>query len=316
MTQPVQLTLFPTRNLKGERGKPLSAPVPELTAQSSLAAAMGGFEEYLLRQERSPNTIKSMRSDLRLLGQRLGGGGRKIGQIGRQDLDDFLAWLQHGRGVACSPKSQERRISTLKAFFGWLAQAGIILDDPAASLPYKPASSPLPDILYEEEVQRVLAAAGALAPDPRPELLVRLLLATGIKKAECMAIRPGHIDRSDPTRPVLYVRHSGPKVRWKERKLKLPAELLPILDRYLAHYQPRESLFECTPRTLEYVLQEVAGQAGLAGGLSFQKLRWTCAVRDYQAGMPPGTLRQKLGLSTIAWAKALPKIEKLAGPAL
>ena len=59
------------------------------------------------------------------------------------------------------------------------------------------------------------------------------------------------------------------------------------------------------------------GQAGGdPGGCSFEQLRWTCVVRDYRNGMPADQLRQKMGLSMITWRETLPKIQKLARPAL
>jgi len=74
----------------------------------------------------------------------------------------------------------------------------------------------------------------------------------------------------------------------------------------------RDTLFPCTGRTLEYVLHRVAQLAGLDEGLSFEILRWTCAVRDLTSGYDPEQLRRKLGLSKIAWEETLPKIQALA----
>jgi integrase/recombinase XerD len=314
-----QLPLFPTEEAKGEYGPPLS-PTPSLTARSSLAAAIGGFHDHMVRQAFTDNTIKAFRSDLRLLTRYLG-TQRVIGEIATRDLQDFLAWLLYHRGVACSPKSYSRRVTTLKVFFAWLAQERIISYDPAATLIHQRISTPLPQILYESQVARLLETTQALMeaeekPDARPHLLVTLLLHTGIKKGECMAIRLAHMDLSDPETPVLYIRYANPRMRKKERKLKLPPEFLPILERYLAQYQPQERLFECTARNLEYVLRNVAERAGIKSGASFEALRMTCAVRDYQAGMPLETLRQKLGLSSITWADTSEKIKRLAAPPL
>ena len=41
-------------------------------------------------------------------------------------------------------------------------------------------------------------------------------------------------------------------------------------------------------------------------------LRWTCAVRDYRAGVDPNTIREKLGLSEISWYETFAKIKRLA----
>ena len=91
----------------------------------------------------------------------------------------------------------------------------------------------------------------------------------------------------------------------------------PVYRQYLREYSPTEHVFECTARNLEYVLADAgeAGETSLAGCRS-SNLRWTCAVRDYRNGMPSEQLRQKLGLSQISWRETLPKIQRLARPAL
>jgi integrase/recombinase XerD len=89
-----------------------------------------------------------------------------------------------------------------------------------------------------------------------------------------------------------------------------------VYKQYIREYRPKEYLFECTPRNLEYVLADLAERADIKGGISFEQLRWTCAVRDYRRGMPADHLRQKLGLSMISWRETLPKIQRLARPAL
>jgi integrase/recombinase XerD len=152
-------------------------------------------------------------------------------------------------------------------------------------------------------------------PDARPHLLVTLLLQTGIKKSECMAIQLNDIDTSEPQAPVLYIRYTNPKMKHKERKLGLPADFVSILHQYLAEYQPKERLFECTARNLEYVLDNVARLAGL-DIISFEILRWTSAVRDHKSGMLSDKLRQKLGLSKISWQETSEKLKKLASPPL
>lgn len=293
-------------------------PLFSLTRESPLSAAIGGFREYMIRKGFTENTIKAFLNDLRILTRYLG-DDRALSQIGTSELEDFMTYLRHYRGVPCSPKSYARRMTTLKVFFGWLAEEGIIPSDPAAPLIHQRVSTPLPQILYESQVQKLLQATEDLVhadkPDARPHLLVTLLLQTGIKKGECMAIQLNDMDTSEPQAPVLYIRYSNPKMKHKERKLRLSASFVPILRQYLAEYQPQERLFECTARNLEYVLDNVARLAGLEN-ISFEILRWTCAVRDHKAKMPSDKLRQKLGLSRITWQEALEKLKKLASPPL
>jgi integrase/recombinase XerD len=67
---------------------------------------------------------------------------------------------------------------------------------------------------------------------------------------------------------------------------------------------------------LEYVLANVAKLADLPNGLSFEMLRWTCAVRDHRARMDTERLRRKLGLSQMSWQETEPKLIRLAEPPL
>jgi len=300
--------------------EPSQALAPSgLDARASLRTAMGSFEVHMRKQGLAENTIKAFLSDLHILAQFIG-VGTAINAISTQDLNRFVHWLVHERGVPCNPKSLARRVTTLKVFFGWLAEAEVLPVDPAAPVVHRPVMTPLAEILSDVEVERMLGVIQALRcaddPDARPHLLVTLLLHTGIKKSECMSIVLNHLDLSDLAQPVLWIRYANPRRRHKERKLRLPVWWPAVLAEYRVQYQPQETLFPCTARNLEYVLASVAGQAELPHGLSFEMLRWTCAVRDYRAGMPADTLRQKLGISRITWREVGAKVAQLAGPAL
>jgi integrase/recombinase XerD len=288
-----------------------------LTSRSSLRAAKSAFEGYMEREGFTENTMKAFQSDLNIFSEFMG-AWTAIGEIATGDLNRFTAWLVNDRDVPCSPKSLARRVTTLKVFFGWLAGAEVLPRDPAAPVVHKPVSAPLPDILSDEQVGRVLEATEAMLraedPDARPHLLVTLLLHTGIKKGECMNITMNHIDLTNPAQPILWIRYANPQRRHKERKLRLPAWWPTMLAEYREQYRIDEALFPCTARNLEYVLSHVAEQAGLKQGISFEMLRWTCAVRDHRSGMQPTKLRQKLGLSKVTWRQTSQKVAKLAGP--
>ncbi|MDY7075687.1 MAG: phage integrase N-terminal SAM-like domain-containing protein [Chloroflexota bacterium] len=301
-----------------EQSPPAVAP-PGLNINSSLRTALGAFEVHMQQRGFAENTVKAFLSDLNILSQFIG-MGTAIGDISTRDINHFTHWLVQGRGVDCSPKSLARRVTTLKVFFGWLAEVEVLPSDPAAAVIHKPVMTPLPQILSDAEVERVLGVTQALRnaekPDARPHLLVTLLLYTGIKKGECMNIVMNHFDFGDPTQPILWIRYANPRRRHKERKLRLPVWWPAVLAEYRVQYQPQESLFPCTARNLEYVLANVAQRGELAHGLSFEMLRWTCAVRDYRAKMDADKLRQKLGISKITWREVGAKIIRLSSPAL
>ncbi len=291
-----------------------------LTPTSSLDVAIGAFCDYMRRKGFSDHTVKAFIADLRLLGKH-SGLNVPVGRLGNRDLNDFLTWMVEHRGVPCSPKSYGRRVTTLKVFFGWLYENAVLSHDPAAAIPHNRIVTLLPRFLSDDQVEQLLSATydwmvSDTHPDARPHLLVSLLLETGIKKGECMAIALDDIDRLDPHAPVLFIRYQNPRYRHKERKLPLPHALMSTLDHYLAAYVPRERLFECTARNLEYVLAEASERSQLQTTVSFEMLRWTCAVRDFRSRMDERRLRDKLGLSHISWRETVEKLRRLTGPTL
>lgn len=295
---------------------------PPFAPTASLTAAMGAFREHMEREGFSENTIKAFVSDLNILTQ-FTGAGRAVGDIGTKDLNDFLEWLQDGRGVPCNAKSLSRRLTTLKVFFSWLLEIGVLEVDPAAPLIHQPVSTPLPQILKDHEITRVLGVTQSMRRpeqggrvDARPYVLVTLILQTGMKKAECMSLVLNHLDFSDPNMPAVWIRYRDPRRRHKERKLQLPREWPDAFEEYQEQYKIEDALFPCTARNLEYVLADIAQAADLPNGLSFEMLRWTSAVQDYKAQMPAERQRQKMGLSKASWREVKVKLARLSQKAL
>ena len=225
-----QIPLFPQRGVKGQYGPPISQ-IKSVDSNSSLAVVASAYHDHMLRQGFSEHTIKAFSGDLRLL-QKYFGGSMTISKLGTKELNDFLTWLLHYRGVPCSPKSYARRVTTLKNFFGWLASIKVVPHDPAAAIVHTRAKAPLPQFLKDDELEKFIDAAeeklNGPRPDPRPYLLIHLILQTGMKKSECVGIALRDIDRSGPE-PTLLVRYSNPRMQHKERKLAFAKELLPVL---------------------------------------------------------------------------------------
>lgn len=287
-----------------------------ITSQSLLIPTIKAWQIFLEDQGNSVHTVKAFTADLRLLADYLP-PDRPLGKVTTSDLNNFLEWMQHGRGVPCSPKTLARRITSIKAFFRWLHQNGVVLIDPAEKVLQKSVISPVPTVLTTLEVTQVLEAAQAhrkaSKPDARPYALVALLLSTGIKKGELLAISPNHIDLEAPNGPILFVRYTSPQYRYKERKIELPGDWVEAYAEYKSQYMLEERLFPWSPRRLEYLLEDLGEEAGLDKHLSFDMCRWTCAVEDWRSGMDHNKIRQKLGVSKIQWREVSMKLERLAG---
>lgn len=287
-----------------------------ITSDSLLIPTINAWRIYLNDQGNSVHTVKAFTADLRLLAAYLP-PDRPLGEITTTDLNTFLDWMQSSRGVPCSPKTLARRITSLKAFFRWLQKNGVTLLDPAERVPQKSVLSPLPEVLTPEEVEAVLNAADqqrrAAKADARSYLLVSLLLETGIKKGECIALSTNHIDLEAPSGPQLFVRYASPQHRYKERKIPLPESWVSAYHEYKSQYEIVDRLFPWSPRRLEYLLEDLGEAAGLQKHLSFDMCRWTAALSDWQSGVDHDKIRQKLGISKVQWREIGMKLEKLAG---
>lgn len=287
-----------------------------LSAKTLLPAAINGWEMFLLDQGRSINTVKAFLSDVRLLNHFIA-PDQNIGAITTDDLNRFFDWMEKGRGIPCSPKTLSRRITSVKSFFRWLHQYGTLSIDPAEKVLQRSAISPLPQVLTEDEYESVLLVADRhrrdKKPDARPYTLVSLLLATGIKKSECLGIHVNHIDLEGKNGPYLFVRYASPANRYKERKIELPEDWVTAYEEYLTQYEPTDQVFAWSPRRLEYLLEDISKEASLTKHLSFDMCRWTCALRDYQSGIETDKIRQKLGVSKIQWRELFIKLKQLNG---
>lgn len=286
-----------------------------LTRHSPLTHAVEPFLDHLRREGRSQHTVSAFASDLRLVVEFFGEDMR-LNDFTTTKLNRFMTWIETGRGVPCSRKSYARRVTTLKVFFKYLKETEVLPDDPAQALLQRSGAAPLQPVLTDEQVQRLLEQTALLRladePDARPDLLLRLLLDTGIKKGECMRLTPPDVVRDDPVQPMLVVRHKKPNNVYKERKIALDPDWLIVLDEYMQQYVPPDTIFNCTARNLEYILRDIATAAGVEGKVSFEILRWTSATRDYRRGMDLDDLREKMGLSRISWRETSDKIVRLA----
>jgi site-specific recombinase XerD len=308
-----------------------------------LNEAIAEFERHLARRPLSDNTRKAFLGDVRIFARYMQpeapesaavapapapvaaavaatrrGGPVALSTITGEDIKSFLAWQERSR-VASSPKSIERRLTSLKVFFAWLRDATHLVVDPADGVAYKPFLDPLPEHLTEAQAEAVIKAAKHVATgerlEMRPLTAIMLVLETGIKKGECLALLLDDIERDDEDGPAIYIRYDKPRLQFKERRLAISQECLAVIDAHVQRYETRDTLFDCTGRNLEYIFnRKVAPLAGLES-LTFEMLRWTRALRDYAAGeLNDEQMQVKYGLSPIGWTEMEAKLARLTRP--
>src|SRR5437667_4892362 len=283
-----------------------------LTDQSSLTACFIPYQQDLRLRGKSDYTVTCFLSDLKMFSDFIG-RDTPVGRITKEQLTDWLMKLKFGKnGHVPAPKTMARRVTFLKNFFSWLAREGLIREDPSSSLVLERPLPPLPELLFDDEIERLLKAS---AEDPRSYCLVYLVLHTGLKKEEVMGLKLEHIDLSNPQVPLITIHFpASTGKQHRERRLALPAEFTTILKQYVAKYHPTDELFVCTDRNLNYILARSVKKAGIKKRVTLQLLRDSFAVEQLKAGVPPEALREKLGLSDEAWLESREKYRRLAFP--
>ncbi len=280
-----------------------------------LDEALLAYARHLERRPISDNTRKAFWGDVNLFAHFVMTDGQPAPLLTSITSERIRAFIAHeeNRKSANSPKSVERRLTSVKVFFRWLHECGYISVDPADSVPYKPLVDPLPEYLTEAQAAATLRAARQIASgtrrDTRPFAIIHLVLETGIKKSECLRLTRDDLDR-DARR--VWIHYDKKHLKFKERQLPISGECVQALDLHLQRYQPRGRLFDCTGRNLEYIFnRKIAPLAGLEA-LTFEMLRWTCALRDYRAGaMDEEQLQYKYGLSALAWKEMEAKLARI-----
>ncbi len=314
----LQSNLFGAPTVIAEPPDPLEVPFPPLvrtnplTDQSSLAACAIPYQQELMLRGKSAYTVTCFLSDLKMFSEYTG-YDTPIGRLSKEQLTDWLMKLKFGtKGQVPAPKTMARRVTFLKNFFSWLHRDLVIKEDPAASLTLERPLPPLPELLFADEIQRLLTAS---EEDPRCHCLVYLVLHGGLKKEEVMGLKIHQVDLSDEKVPLITVHFAAStNKQHRERRLAMPSEFTQIFRDYQQKYHLTDEMFACTDRNLNYILAKAVKAADIKKRVTLQLLRDTFAVQQLKAGVTPEALREKMGLSDEAWLESREKYRRLAFP--
>ena len=151
----------------------------------------------------SPATVRAYRSDLRDLGDSI--GGRDLADIDLEALRDWL-WRATQRGDARSTLA--RRAAAARSFFSWAQDEGLIEHDPSLRLVAPKRGRTLPTIASRESLTALLDArrAAAAGGDPialRDHAILELLYGAGIRVSELCGLDLDDLDLDRGTARVL-----------------------------------------------------------------------------------------------------------------
>jgi site-specific recombinase XerD len=304
-----QLPLFQRKTYKGIIPS-IPVEIPEPSTEKTVLETLPAYYTYLQNGGFSKYTPDDFTGDVKKFG--LFVKEKALKDIQTRDIQAWIGFLKtpSPKGEGLTAKTVSRKLTALGNFFQWLVGDGVIevKTNPMREIANTRISSPLPEILFEEECQKLLTSASA---DSRTYLLILLLLESGIKLEELLNLKVSHFDFSNKYAPEMHIKHSGKKEK-KSRKLKLPIEITAVFTDYVVASKVDDTLFPYTQRFIRLLITDTARKAGIKKRVSAQILRDTCAVRQLKRGEGIEKVLTRLGLSEATWEDARVKYERLS----
>ena len=132
-------------------------------------------------------TIAAYRNDLTDLAKFLAARGHSLETA---DAAALHAYFADSRARRLAPRTVARRLSAMRQFYRFLLGEGARKDDPTAQLDAPRLGRPLPKILAEKEVGRLIGAAAAWPGEEGARLrcLLEILYAAGLRVSELVSL--------------------------------------------------------------------------------------------------------------------------------
>jgi site-specific recombinase XerD len=151
------------------------------------------FELSLQAANKAPRTVSSYLEALTLFSAFLSRRrlSPKIETLAREDVEAFIADQVRRH----KPTTAAVRFRSLQQFFRWAVEEDFIAESPMAKLKAPHVPETPPDVITDAQLKRQFAACeGKAFVDRRDMAMIRLLLDTGIRRAELARLTVGDID--------------------------------------------------------------------------------------------------------------------------
>lgn len=282
------------------------------TRELSLPDALALFSDQLRADGRSQHTIDQYRRHVTAFADWAGSLGLvdEIAEVDHVVLAKYLCSdgvLKRADGEAKKPATVNAVRSSLKGFFGYLADADYLPKNPARLIRRARCGSPPPRGLTREER---LALMNTLARDEggharRDHALFHLLIETGIRMGSAVALDVGDFDCVGGWIEVRVAKGNYPQ------RHRMCEEVREHMERFLEGHGPGPAFVgrrgeRLTTRHVGRLFREWTERAGFKRRASVHELRHTFAIRMYQRTRDIFAVQQALGhrsiLSTVRYA--------------
>jgi integrase/recombinase XerD len=241
----------------------------------------------------------------------------------RQDLQDLAVWLRSNGNTALPQASRElisryfserfasmrastanRRLSSMRRYFGWLMLQGRRDDDPCLLLKSAKRPTRFPKALIEAQVDDLLNAPEiGTALGLRDRAMLEMMYAAGLRVSELIVLKSIDVSHSDG---IVRVIGKGDK----ERIVPIGEEAMAWLNRYMQESRPAL----LAGRNADDLFVTERGQA-------MSRQRFWKIIKDYaikagiQMSISPHTLRHAFATHLLNHGADLRAVQMLLGHA-
>jgi len=262
--------------------------------------AVAKFIRALQERNASPHTIKAYTTDLAQFAEFVGPQG--WGDIDHVLIRGYLSSL-YERGL--SKTSVARALAALRSLYRWLAQEGVVDQNPAALVATPKLPRKLPRVPTIEEVNTVLDSKmpECSAFNQRDLAILELLYGCGIRNSELIGINVDDIRWSNE---IVLVRGKGRKERYVPLGESANAAVrayLPLRQKILAEAKrttERALLINLrggrlTTRSVGRIVKQIAVANGLSPDVHPHTLRHAFGTHMLEEGADLRAIQEMLG---------------------
>ncbi|MBW6478115.1 MAG: tyrosine-type recombinase/integrase [Bacteroidales bacterium] len=192
------------------------------------------FYKYLEYEKRySPNTLISYQNDL----QQFAGfiSSEYESKPSTASSSQIRSWLSDLMARGISPKSVNRKISSLKSFYRFLESNNKISVNPMQKVTSPKTGKKLPVFVSEEKMQMLFDEIEFEEdfPGVRNRLILEMFYATGMRLAELISLKHKDVD----------IASAQIKVKGKGNKERVIPMLIPLVNTYKKYLSLKQNIF-------------------------------------------------------------------------
>ena len=244
------------------------------------------YLEIFLDEKRLSSSPNTVRQYSKILGKFKTFMNKPLENAKRPEIVHYLNHLIYEQKL--SRTTVANNLSIIKSFYAFMAQNEYVDGDPTRGISQVKADKKAPVYLTQAEMQALIDTA----LDPRDQLMVKMLYATGVRVSELVNIEKKDVDFD---RNTIKVFGKGAK----ERIVLMPEALASVVEEYCKGLIDDGKLFSLTARSVERDIKALAGRAGISKKVTPHKLRHSFATHMLQNGGNVVAIQKLLGHTSL-----------------